>query len=188
MKLRSIIAATTLAATAATTPAMAQSVGNYVGAGALLNQQGIDGNGYSANRTVMGATLQGRYAVTTFDNQNAVSVRPYVNLVGTPAGQIGAAGGAMVTYDWSVVRTSTGASRANVYAGAGYQVPFTNGTDANFQSAIGDRGQVAFVTGFETRMTDSLVGFVDLKFPTTNVAANDGTYSPVLTVGAGIRF
>lgn len=170
----------------------AQGVGNYLGAGVLLNQQGVDGNGYDAERTILGGTIQGRYAVKTFGNQNAVSVRPYVNFVGTPAGEIGAGGGALLTYDWSLARASSGVSKANLYLGAGYQVPFVNNTDANFQSAVGEKGQVAFVVGGEARLTNSLVGFADVKFPTTTAAnsygVTDGSYSPVFTIGAGFKF
>jgi hypothetical protein len=170
----------------------AQGVGNYLGAGVLLNKQGVDGNGYTENRTVSGATIQGRYAVKTFGNQNAVAVRPYANLVGTPAGQIGAAGGALVSYDWSISRAASGVSRANIYTGVGYQIPFVNNTDANFQSAVGEKGQVVLALGIEGRLTNSLVGFADLKFPTTNAAnsygATNGTYSPVFTTGLGFKF
>jgi len=170
----------------------AQGVGNYLGAGVLLNQQGVAGNGYDAERTVSGGTVQARYAVKTFSNQNAVSVRPYANFVGTPAGEIGAAGGALVSYDWSISRASSGVSRANIYTGVGYQIPFVNNTDANFQSAVGDRGQVVLALGVEGRLTNSLVGFADLKFPTTTAASSygvtGGTYSPVLTTGLGFKF
>lgn len=170
----------------------AQGVGNYLGAGVLLNQQGVDGNGYDAERTVSGGTLQARYSVKTFNNQNAVSVRPYANFVGTPAGQIGAAGGALLSYDWSIARAKSGVSRANLYTGVGYQVPFVNNTDANYQSAIGDKGQVVLALGVEGRLTNSLVGFADLKFPTTNAAnsygVTNGTYSPVFTTGLGFKF
>ena len=170
----------------------AQGVGNYLGAGVLLNQQGVAGNSYSAQRTVSGGTIQARYAVKTFTNQNAVSVRPYVNFVGSPAGQIGAGGGALVSYDWSVSRAKSGVSRANVYAGAGYQIPFVNNTDANYQSAVGNRGQAVLALGIEGRLTNSLVGFADLKFPTTNAGASygatNGTYSPVFTTGLGFKF
>lgn len=170
----------------------AQGVGNYLGAGVLLNQQGVAGNSYSAQRTVSGGTIQARYAVKTFSNQNAVSVRPYVNFVGTPAGQIGAGGGALVSYDWSVSRAKSGVSRANVYAAAGYQIPFVNNTDANYQSAVGNRGQAVLALGVEGRITNSLVGFADLKFPTTNAGnsygATNGTYSPVFTTGLGFKF
>jgi len=170
----------------------AQGVGNYVGVGVLLNQQGVAGNGFSAQRTISGATVQARYAVKNFTNLNAVSVRPYASFVGTPAGQLGAGGGALVSYDWSVSRAKSGVSRANVYAGAGYQIPFVNNTAANYQSAVGNRGQVVLALGVEGRITNSLVGFADLKFPTTNAAnsygATNGTYSPVFTTGFGFKF
>jgi len=165
----------------------AQGVGNYLGAGVLLNQQGVAGNGFGAQRTISGATIQARYAVKNFTNLNAVSVRPYANFVGSPAGQIGAGGGALVSYDWSISRAKSGVSRANVYAGAGYQIPFVNNTGANFQSAVGNRGQVVLALGVEGRLTNSLVGFADLKFPTTN-ASSTGTYSPVFTTGLGFKF
>lgn len=169
----------------------AQGVGNYVGLGVLLNKQGVDGNGYTADRTISGATLQARYAAKTFRNQNAVSVRPYLNAVAGPAGNIGTAGGALVSYDFSIARKA-GVSAANIYTGVGYQVPFVNDAQANYQSAVGDRGQVVLALGIEGRLTNSLVGFADLKFPTTNAAnsygATDGTYSPVFTTGLGFKF
>jgi hypothetical protein len=170
----------------------AQGVGNYIGAGILLNKQGIAGNGYTENRTILGATIQGRYALKTYSNQNAWSVRPYTNFVGTPAGQIGAGGGALVGYDWSIAKASSGVSKANIYTGVGYQIPFVNNTAANFQSAVGEKGQVVLALGVEGRLTNSLVGFADLKFPTTNAAnsygATNGTYSPVFTTGLGFKF
>jgi len=169
----------------------ARGVNNYLGAGVLLNKQGIDGNGYTENRTISGGTVQGRYAVKTFKNQNAVSVRPYANFVGTPAGEIGAAGGGLFSYDWSIARKA-GVSAANIYTGVGYQVPFVNNTAANFQSAVGEKGQVILALGIEGRLTNSLVGFADLKFPTTNASnsygATNGTYSPVFTTGLGFKF
>lgn len=169
-----------------------QGVGNYLGVGVILNQQGIGGNGYDAERTVAGATIQGRYAVKTFSNQNAIAVRPYANFVGTPAGQIGSGGGALVSYDWSIARAKSGVSKANIYTGVGYQIPFVNNTASNFQSAVGEKGQVVFALGIEGRLTNSLVGFADLKFPTTNAAnsygAINGTYSPVLSTGLGLKF
>jgi len=170
----------------------AQGVGNYLGAGVLLNQQGVAGNGYDAERTVSGGTVQARYAVKTFKNQNAVSVRPYANFVGTPAGEIGAGGGALLSYDWSISRAASGVSRANIYTGVGYQIPFVNNTAANFQSAVGEKGQVVLALGVEGRLTNSLVGFADLKFPTTTAAnsygVTGGTYSPVFTTGLGFKF
>lgn len=169
-----------------------QGVINYVGAGLLLNRQGVEGNGYTENRTVLGANLQGRYAVKTFANQNSVSVRPYVNLVSAPNNQFGSAGGAMISYDWSVSKASSGVSKANLYASVGYQIPFINNSQANFQSAIGERGQVVFALGGEARLSNSLVGYMDLKFPTTNATnaygATGGAYSPVLSTGIGIKF
>jgi hypothetical protein len=169
----------------------AQGVGNYVGLGVLLNQQGVAGAGQTAQKTIGGATLQARYAVKNFSNQNAVSIRPYLNAVAGPSGNIGSAGGALVSYDWSIARKA-GVSAANIYAAAGYQVPFVNNSDANFQSAVGNRGQAVLAVGVEGRITNSLVGFADLKFPTTNAAnsygATNGTYSPVFTTGLGIKF
>jgi hypothetical protein len=123
--------------------------------------------------------------VKTFSNQNAVSVRPYINAVAGPNSNIGAAGGAMVSYDWSISRATSGVSRANVYAAAGYQTPFTNGTEANAQPAVGT-GTAVLALGLEGRITNSLVGFADLKFPTQN--AGGGSYSPIFTTGLGFKF
>lgn len=173
----------------------ANSVGNYVGLGVLLNRQGASGNGYDENRTVGGATLQGRY-VAARALGGEISIRPYLNAVGSPSGQIGAGGGVSATYDWSIAsrKLSDGSrvSSANLYGGVGYQIPFVNNTDANYQSAVGDRGQVVGVVGIEGRLTNSLVGFADVKLPTTNstieVNGRRGAYSPVFTTGLGIRF
>lgn len=165
-------------------------VGNYLGLGVALNKQGTDGNGYTANRTISGGTLQGRYVVTEKFGGD-ISIRPYLNAAAGPNGKIGTAGGALVSYDYSIAQKG-GVSAANVYGGVGYQVPFVNNSEANFQSAIGDRGQVMFVLGTEGRITNSLVGFADIKFPTTNAAnsygATGGTYSPVFTTGLGFKF
>ncbi len=170
----------------------AQGVGNYVGVGVLLNKQGVDGGGYTENRTISGGTLQARYAAKTFKNLNAVSVRPYLNAVAGPNSNIGTAGGALVSYDWSIAKAKSGVSSANIYTGVGYQVPFTNDTQANYQSAIGDKGQVVLALGIEGRLTNSLVGFADLKFPTTNAGNSYGgtnaAYSPVFTTGLGFKF
>jgi len=170
----------------------AQGVGNYVGLGVLLNKQGVDGGGYTENRTISGGTLQARYAVKNFKNQNAVSVRPYLNAVAGPNSDIGTAGGAMVSYDWSIAKAKSGVSAANIYAGVGYQVPFANDTQANYQSAIGEKGQVVLALGAEGRITNSLVGFADLKFPTTNAGnaygGSGAPYSPVFTTGLGFKF
>jgi hypothetical protein len=162
----------------------AQGVGNYVGLGVLLNKQGVDGGGKTANSTISGGTLQARYAVKTFGNQNAVSVRPYINAVAGPDSNIGAAGGAMLSYDWSIARKA-GVSAANIYAAAGYQVPFVNGVEANSQSAVGT-GTAVLALGLEGRITNSLIGFADLKFPTEKVGT--GSYSPVFTTGLGFKF
>lgn len=170
----------------------AEGVNNYLGAGVLLNKQGVDGNGYSEDRTISGATIQGRYAVKTFANQNAVSVRPYANIVGGPSGEIGAGGGGLVSYDFSIAKAKSGVSKANVYGGVGYQIPFVNNTESNFQSAVGSKGQVVLALGVEGRLTNSLVGFADLKFPTTNAGdsygANGAAYGPVFTSGLGFKF
>ena len=168
----------------------ASGVGNYVGAGVLLNQQGVAGNGFNTTKTVAGANLQGRYVLgNALGGQ--ISARPYLNAVAGPNSQIGAAGGLLATYDYSVAKRN-GVSSANVYGGLGYQVPFTQYTGANYQSAVGDRGQVVLAVGIEGRITDSLTGYADLKFPTTNAAnsygATNGVYSPVLTGGIGVKF
>ena len=159
-------------------------VGNYLGLGVALNSVGT---GSDPSNVVSGGTLQGRYAVKNFSNNNAVSVRPYINAVAGPNSQIGAAGGVTATYDFAIARKA-GVSAANVYAGVGYQVPFSNNTQANAQNAVGlSNGQAVFVLGAEGRITNSLVGFADLKFP-TNTSANSGSYSPVFTTGLGFKF
>ena len=162
----------------------AQGVGNYLGIGVALNSVGT---GSDPSNVVSGGTLQGRYAVKNFSNNNAVSVRPYINAVAGPDSQIGAAGGVTATYDFAIARKA-GVSAANIYTGVGYQVPFVNDTQANAQNAVGlSNGQVVFVLGAEGRITNSLVGFADLKFP-TNTSANSGSYSPVFTTGLGFKF
>jgi hypothetical protein len=162
----------------------AQGVGNYLGLGVLLNSVGTGG---SPNNTVSGGTLQARYAVKNYSNNNAISVRPYINAVAGPNSQIGAGGGVTATYDFAIARKA-GVSAANIYTGVGYQVPFVNNTQANAQNAVGlSNGQAVFVLGAEGRITNSLVGFADLKFP-TNTSANGGSYSPVFTTGLGFKF
>lgn len=163
----------------------AKGVGNYVGIGVLLNNVGT---GENPNDVISGATLQGRYVVKNFANANAVSVRPYINAVAGPNSQIGAAGGVTATYDFAIAKTAAGVSKANIYAGAGYQVPFTNNTEANAQNAVGQSdGQAVFVLGAEGRLTNSLVGFANLLFP-TNTSANGGSYSPVFSTGLGVKW
>ena len=162
----------------------AQGVGNYLGIGVALNSVGT---GSDPSNVVSGGTLQGRYAVKNFSNNNAVSVRPYINAVAGPDSQIGASGGVTATYDFAIARKA-GVSAANIYTGVGYQVPFVNDTQANAQNAVGlSNGQAVFVLGAEGRITNSLVGFADLKFP-TNTSANSGSYSPVFTTGLGFKF
>lgn len=161
-------------------------VGNYLGLGVALNKQGVNGGGYGADRTITGGTLQARYAVANKFGGD-ISIRPYLNAAAGPNGNIGTAGGALLSYDYSISKKG-GVSAANIYGGVGYQVPFVNNSQANFQSAIGDRGQVVFVLGTEGRITNSLVGFADLKFPTTNAGVQGAAYSPVFTTGLGFKF
>jgi S-layer homology domain len=169
-----------------------QGVGNYLGAAVLLNSQGQNGGGKDANGTVSGATIQGRYEVFSL-GRDAVSVRPYINFTAGANSQFGAAGGVLATYDWSIARAQVApnktVSAANIYLGGGGQIPFVNGTQANSQSAIGQTGQAIFVTGIEGRLTDSITGFADLKWPTTNAGASTGSgYSPVATAGLALKF
>lgn len=161
-------------------------VGNYLGLGVALNKQGVNGGGYEADRTIAGGTLQARYAVANKFGGD-ISIRPYLNAAAGPNGNIGTAGGALLSYDYSISKKG-GVSAANIYGGVGYQVPFVNNSQANFQSAIGDRGQVVFVLGTEGRITNSLVGFANLKFPTTNAGVQGAAYSPVFTTGLGFKF
>jgi hypothetical protein len=170
----------------------AQSVGNYIGVGVLLNSQGQNGGGKDANGIISGGTIQGRYEVISL-GRDAISVRPYINFAAGANSQFGAAAGALATYDWSIARTQVSpgktVSAANIYLGGGGQIPLFNGTQANSQSAIGQTGQAIFVTGLEGRLTDNLTGFADIKFPTTNAGASTGSnYSPVLTTGLALKF
>ena len=164
-----------------------QGVGNYVGLAVNLNRQGVNGGGYGSLKTVSGANFQVRYAAKTFSNQNAISVRPYLNAAAGPSGNIGTAGGALVSYDISLAKGTSGVSKANLYGAAGYQVPFINGSDANNQSAIGNRGQFVFALGAEARLTNSLIGYSQLTFPTINTAPGTA-YSPVFAAGLGLKF
>ena len=164
-----------------------QSVGNYLAIGVNLNRQGVAGGGFGPTKTVSGANLQARYAVKNFANSNAVSVRPYLNAAAGPSGNIGTAGGALVSYDWSIAKGFQNVSKANLYAAAGYQIPFVNNSDANFQSSIGNRGQFVLALGAEGRITNSLVGYGQLTFPTTN-AAPGTPYSPVFSTGLGVKW
>jgi hypothetical protein len=172
----------------ATVAQKAEGVGNYIGAGLLLNSQGVAGGDNGPDTTISGATIQARYGVAAPASGFEISVRPYVNFVGSPQGEIGAGGGVLASVDYSVLKAKSGVSKANVYAGVGYQLPFTTGNTSNFQSAIGQdsNGQAVFAVGFEGRLTNSMVGFADVKFPTEN--AGRGDYSPVFTTGLGIKF
>lgn len=169
----------------------ASQVGSYVGAGVTLNRQGVNGGGYEADRTIAGATVQGRLPVASLWG-NDVSVRPFMNFAAGPGSVIGAAGGALATYDYSIFRKTLAngskVSAANLYAGLGGQWAFTNNGQANFQSSIGEGSELIFVTGVEGRLTNSLVGFADIKWPTTNAGVEGSSYSPVGTVGLGIKF
>jgi len=169
----------------------AQGVGNYLGAAATLTRQGVEGNGYDANRTIFGGAIQGRYAVRTFSNQNAVSVRPYVNFASGPNNQFGTAGGTLISYDFSLARAVSGVSKSNLYLAAGYQVPFINNSEVNYQSSIGSKGQAVLAVGLESRLTNTLSVFGDVKFPTTNAAnsygVTGGSYSPTLNIGAAFK-
>ena len=169
----------------------ARGVGSYLGAGVTLNRQGIDGGGYDANRTVAGATIQGRFPVASIWG-NEVSLRPYVNFSAGPDSQIGSSGGVLATYDYSISRKTLSdgskVSSANLYAGVGGQWAFTNYGQSNYQSSIGNGSDVVFATGIEGRITNSLTAFADLKWPTDNSGIDGSAYSPVGTVGLGIRF
>jgi hypothetical protein len=166
-------------------------VGQYVGLGLLLNRQGVEGNGYTEDRTVLGGSVLARFPVARVYGGEA-SIRPYANVVGDPGGSLGAGGGVVATYDYplrqATLSDGSKVSTLNVYGGVGYQVPFVNNVDSNYQSAVGDRGQVVFALGVESRITDSLVGFADLKLPTRNSGVEGSSYSPVFTVGGGIKF
>jgi hypothetical protein len=164
-----------------------QGVGNYAGIAVNLNRQGVNGGGYGETKTVSGANLQVRYSAKTFSNQNAVSVRPYLNAAAGPNGNIGTAGGALVSYDVSLAKAPSGVSKANLYGAVGYQIPFVNNSEANAQAAIGNRGQFVLALGAEARITNSLIGYSQLTFPTTN-AAPGTPYSPVFAAGMGIKF
>lgn len=166
-------------------------VGSYLGAGVNLNRQGVDGGGYEADRTVAGATIQGRFPVASVFG-NEVSVRPFFNFAAGPDSQIGSAGGVLATFDYSISRKAladgSSVSAANIYAGVGGQWAFTNNGQANYQSSIGNGSDVVFVTGIEGRISNSLTAFADLKWPTDNSGVNGAAYSPVGTVGLGWKF
>lgn len=173
----------------------AQGVGNYAGIGILLNRQGVSSDSYNENRTVGGLTLQGRYSVARALG-GEISLRPNLSAVSSPSNTIGASAGIFGTYDYSIARRTLAdgsrVSAANLYGGAGYSIPLVNNTDANYQAAVGDRGQVVGIIGIEGRLSNSLVGWADVKLPTTNstieVNGRRGAYSPVFSTGLGIKF
>ena len=168
-----------------------QEVGAYAGAGLTLTRQGVDGNGYTEDRTIGGATIQGRFPVAT-GLGGEFSARPYFNFAGSPSGQIGAGAGILATYDFSVASSTLSdgskVSNANLYFGGGAQFPLVNGTGSNYQSTIGQSSQAVFVAGIEGRVSDSFVLFADLKFPTKESGVNGTAYAPVGVVGAGFKF
>ena len=169
----------------------AQEVGSYAGAGLTLTRQGVDGNDYTENRTIGGATIQGRFPVANALG-GEISARPYFNFAGSPAGQIGAGAGILATYDKSIASATLAdgskVSKANIYFGGGGQFPLVNGTGSNFQSTIGQTSQTVFVAGIEGRVSDSFVLFADIKFPTKESGVNGTAYAPVGVVGAGWKF
>jgi hypothetical protein len=169
----------------------AEGVGSYAGAGVTLTRQGISGNGYAEDRTIGGATIQGRFPVANaFGGE--ISARPYFNFAGSPAGEIGAGAGILATYDFSVASSTLSdgskVSKANLYFGGGAQFPLVNNTGSNYQSTIGQSSQAVFVAGIEGRVSDSFVLFGDLKFPTKESGVNGTAYAPVGVVGAGWKF
>lgn len=168
-----------------------KGVGSYAGAGLTLTRQGVDGNGYTENRTIGGATIQGRFPVANALG-GEISARPYFNFAGSPAGQIGAGAGILATYDKSIASATLAngskVSKANIYFGGGGQFPLVNGTGSNFQSTIGQTSQTVFVAGIEGRVSDSFVLFADIKFPTKESGVNGTAYAPVGVVGAGFKF
>jgi hypothetical protein len=168
-----------------------EGIGSYAGAGLTLTRQGVNGNGYTEDRTVGGATIQGRFPVAT-GLGGEFSARPYFNFAGSPAGEIGAGAGILATYDFSVasftLSDGSKVSKANLYFGGGAQFPLVNGTGSNYQSTVGQSSQAVFVAGIEGRVSDSFVLFADLKFPTKESGVNGTAYAPVGVVGAGFKF
>jgi hypothetical protein len=168
-----------------------QGVGSYLGAGLTLTRQGVNGNGYTENRTIGGATIQGRFPVASALG-GEISARPYFNFAGSPAGQIGAGAGILATYDKSIASATLAdgskVSKVNLYFGGGGQFPLVNGTGSNYQSTIGQSSQAVFVAGIEGRVSDNFVLFSDIKFPTKESGVSGTAYAPVGVVGAGWKF
>jgi hypothetical protein len=168
-----------------------KGVGTYLGAAVTLNRQGVNGGGYDSERTVAGAALVGRVPVATLWG-NEVSIRPYLNAAAGPNSRIGAAAGALATYDWSISKSTLAdgstVSNTNVYLGGGGQWALTNGGQANRQASIGEGSQAVFVTGIERRISNKFVAFGDLIWPTQNDGVRGTAYSPVGRIGAAIKF
>jgi hypothetical protein len=168
----------------------AVGIGSYVGAGVNLNRQGVDGNGYSSDRTVAGFAVQGRFPLAEVYGAT-VSARPYFNFASGPDSQIGSALGVLGTVDVSLAGRTIGGtyvSGTNLYVGAGGQWALTNDGQANYQTSVGQGSQFLFVAGVERSFTSSLVGFADLKFPTQENGIAGTAYAPVGTVGLGFKF
>lgn len=169
-----------------------RGIGSYVGASVTLQRQGINGGGKDYNDTVAGASVVGRVPVYTWNNQNAISLRPYVAFAAGPDSQIGSSVGALATFDWSVGKTtlSNGSkvSNTNIYLGGGGQWALTNNGQSNYQSSIGTGSQAIFVTGVERRLSNKFVAFADLLWPTQNDGVTGAAYSPVGRIGASIKF
>jgi hypothetical protein len=168
-----------------------EGIGSYLGAGLTLTRQGVSGNGYTEDRTIGGATIQGRFPVANALG-GEISARPYFNFAGSPAGQIGAGAGILATYDKSIASATLAdgskVSKANVYFGGGAQFPLVNGTGSNYQSTVGQTSQTVFVAGIEGRVSDSFVLFSDIKFPTKESGVPGTAYAPVGVVGAAYKF
>lgn len=168
----------------------AVEVGNYVGVGVNLNRQGVDGNGYTSNRTVAGGAVQARFLLSEPSNVSA-SVRPYVNFAAGPDSQIGSAAGVLGTVDFSLAgRDVAGSyvSDTNLYVGVGGQWALTNDGQANYQTSVGQGSQFLFVAGVERSFSPSLVGFADVKLPTQTNGVSGTAYAPVGTIGLGLKF
>jgi hypothetical protein len=169
----------------------AQGVGSYLGAGLTLTRQGVNGNGYTEDRTIGGATIQGRFPVASALG-GEISARPYFNFAGSPAGQIGAGAGILATYDKSIASATLAdgskVSKVNLYFGGGGQFPLVNGTGSNYQSTIGQSSQAVFVAGIEGRVSDNFVLFSDIKFPTKESGVSGTAYAPVGVFGAAYKF
>lgn len=168
-----------------------KGVGTYLGAAVTLNRQGVDGGGKDYNDTVAGASVVGRVPVATLWG-NEVSLRPYVNAAAGPNSNIGAAVGALATYDWSIAKATLAdgskVSTTNIYLGGGGQWALTNDGQANRQAGIGQGSQAVFVTGIERRISNKFVAFGDVIWPTQNDGVRDAAYSPVGRVGLGFKF